>query len=181
MNPTSGYFYSSTASVADKKNYVPPETAIPQFVEEKSITFTLEVAHTVASRLVFFNRINLSSLDSPQEFLPVSELYFFGGANSLRGYREEQFYGSTVAYSNLEMRWIIGRYSRIFLFNDWGYNERNITGISGDATLHHWWHYSYGAGISFETEIGIFGIDYGIAQNTPPANGMFHFRLRNEF
>jgi|GEM_PF-1608296 len=181
LNPQSGYFYSTTASVADKENYVPPDADIPSSVEENRITIALEVAQAVASSLVIFNRMYLTSVDSPQEKLPVSEMYFFGGANSVRGYREEQFFGSTVAYSNVELRWLIGRYSRIFLFNDWGYNERRILNVSGDATLNNWWHYSYGAGISFETEIGLFGINYGVAQNISPANGMFHFRLRNEF
>jgi len=181
LNPRQGYYYSTTASVADKKNYVPPSSEIPATAGENRVTFELEAAHTVASYLTLLSRINLKYLKSPQRNLPVSELFYFGGANSMRGYREEQFYGNMVAYSNWELRWIIGKYSRIFLFNDWGYHERRTSDQSGDATLHRWWHYSYGAGVAFETEVGIFGIDYGIAEGSSPATGMFHFRLRNEF
>ncbi len=52
---------------------------------------------------------------------PLAEQYRFGGARTLRGYREGAFHGERVAHGSLEMR--IGRpyRSRLYTFFDLGY------------------------------------------------------------
>ncbi|MHB8080388.1 MAG: BamA/TamA family outer membrane protein [Candidatus Krumholzibacteriia bacterium] len=52
---------------------------------------------------------------------PLTEQYRFGGARTLRGYREGAFHGDRVAYGSLELR--IGRpyRSRLYTFFDLGY------------------------------------------------------------
>ncbi len=53
-----------------------------------------------------------------------SDLYRLGGTNSLRGYREEQFLGSRIFWSNLEYRALFTRRSYGFVFFDTGYYLR---------------------------------------------------------
>ena len=53
-----------------------------------------------------------------------SDLYKLGGTNSLRGYREEQFLGSRIFWSNLEYRALLTRRSYGFIFFDTGYYFR---------------------------------------------------------
>ncbi|HXX63369.1 MAG TPA: POTRA domain-containing protein, partial [Bacteroidota bacterium] len=50
-----------------------------------------------------------------------SEMYQFGGASTLRGYRENQFLGSEVAWTNAEYRFILARRTYFFTFLDTGY------------------------------------------------------------
>ncbi len=53
--------------------------------------------------------------------MPLAEHFRFGGAASLRGYREDEFHGTKAAWSSLEIR--IGRpdRSRLYTFYDLGY------------------------------------------------------------
>lgn len=180
-NPRSGYYYSTAAEVADKKNYVAPNSGIPQSVRERKWSADLELAIPIWKTTILDLRVHGQKIDSEQEILPISELYYLGGATSLRGYREMQFAGHTIAWSNLELRWILGRYSRLTLFTDLGYYARNLENGDGGIHMKEAWHLSYGTGIDFETGLGIIGIDYGIAQGDPPAAGKIHFRLKNEF
>lgn len=53
--------------------------------------------------------------------IPLSEQYRFGGARSVRGWREGEFRGERVAHGSVELR--VGRYSqsRLYTFFDLGY------------------------------------------------------------
>jgi outer membrane protein assembly factor BamA len=53
--------------------------------------------------------------------IPLSEQYWFGGARSVRGYREDEFHGSRIAFGGAELR--IGRAggARLYTFFDLGY------------------------------------------------------------
>ncbi|MBE0565897.1 MAG: BamA/TamA family outer membrane protein, partial [Krumholzibacteria bacterium] len=53
--------------------------------------------------------------------VPLSEQFRFGGANSLRGYREEEFHGSRAAWGAVELRLGTARGSRLYTFYDLGY------------------------------------------------------------
>ena len=55
--------------------------------------------------------------------VPLSEQYRFGGARTVRGYREDEFRGEQVLYGSVELR--IGRAggSRLYTFWDMGYFE----------------------------------------------------------
>ena len=180
-NPRSGYYYSTSAEVADKKNYVAPDVGVPSSAEEKKWAVELELVIPLYKMTVFDLRLNGRIIDSEQELLPISELNYLGGAASLRGCREQQFAGETVAWSNLELRYILGRYSRLALFTDLGYYSRKTEDAAGGISEKEAWHISYGGGIDFETGVGIIGIDYGVAQGDSPAAGKIHFRLKNEF
>lgn len=71
---------------------------------------------SLASRAIF--RQVTASDGSP---IPISEQYWFGGAQTVRGYREDQFRGSQVAYGGIELR--VGRAggARLYTFFDMGY------------------------------------------------------------
>ena len=47
-------------------------------------------------------------------FFEESDLYRLGGTNTLRGYRENQFLGSRIFWSNLEYRFLLTQ--RTFAF-----------------------------------------------------------------
>ncbi len=55
--------------------------------------------------------------------VPLSEQYYYGGARTLRGYRENEFHGETVAYGGVELRLGRARRSRVYTFVDVGYFE----------------------------------------------------------
>jgi len=105
-----------------------------------------------------FVRIKTEGVVSKSD-IPLAEKMMLGGANSLRGYRENQFRGDDVVFTNVEYRF--GRDGAFFLFNDIGayylrgegWRAKNGMGFGlrstspvGDVTL------SFGVGdrVSFE-------------------------------
>ena len=91
--------------------------------------------------------------------LQLTDLFWFGGSQSLRGYRENQFWGKVVAWANLEYRFILNRNSRLFIFSDWGFYQALDNSVKDNQVLP-----GYGLGIRFETPLGIMGVDYGLGK-----------------
>ena len=110
----------------------------------------------------------------------ISDLYFLGGARSLRGYREKQFQGNRIVWSNLEYRFLLTRRTFAFLFFDSGYFLRNadetrqIAEISGFRN-------GYGFGINLETSLGVLGVSFALGKGDSISEGKIHFGIINEF
>lgn len=88
-----------------------------------------------------------------------NEAYRLGGNKLLRGFDEESVFASLYALATLEYRFIIGQNSYLYLFGDYGYLEQKTqdTNIT-DQPL------GLGAGMTFETGVGVFGISYAIGK-----------------
>lgn len=112
--------------------------------------------------------------------LEQSDLYQLGGTNTVRGYRENQFYGSQTVWLNLEYRFLTGRVSSIFLFADGGHfarpsdEARRI--LSQEKLL-----YGYGAGARIETSLGVVRVSYALGEGDGFSAGKIHFGIGNEF
>ncbi len=176
LNPRRGLMYRSFARVYSKKNFAAPGSQLPGEVEERRLEADFEVVYSLWKDNVVDLRLQGRQLNSDQKRIPVSEMYFLGGMSSLRGYREEQFAGDFIAWVNLEYRYIIGKYSRLFVFDDWGYFSQE--GVGG--TVEGWKH-GFGAGFRLKTGAGIIGVEYGLGEGDSPMEGKVHIRLRNEF
>jgi outer membrane protein assembly factor BamA len=97
------------------------------------------------------------------------DMFELGGANSLRGYNEDQFLTPRCAWFNTELRCRVGRMARIYPFYDLAF----IQGFG--------WRAGYGAGIRIQSGIGLLGIDYGIAAGANPLQGKVHLSLQTSF
>jgi outer membrane protein insertion porin family len=106
-----------------------------------------------------------------EETVPLYDYYFLGGANSVRGYREEEFSGFRVAWVNLEQRFRLARSSLGYPFVDLGYYE----GASSEMIL------GFGLGLEVETGLGMLGLDYGLGERDGPLDGKIHIKLKGEF
>jgi outer membrane protein insertion porin family len=112
--------------------------------------------------------------------LDESELFRFGGANTLRGYRENQFVGSRVGWAATEYRFLMARRSFVYGFVDVGYYYRPADLIRNmDAS--EAFHYGYGFGIRFDTSLGNLGVSFALGKGDSFARGKVHFGLINEF
>lgn len=117
---------------------------------------------------------------SDEEVISITDQYRFGGTQSLRGYREEQFRGSRIAWGNLEYRYLIGGPSRLFAFLDFGYYFREDL-LTGNKIKTDDFKIGYGFGLRIDTKLGYFGLDYGLGEGDSFSNGKIHIRLINEF
>ncbi len=86
---------------------------------------------------------------------PISqnEQYRIGGNKILRGFDEESLFATRYAVGTVEYRLLIGRNSYLYTFGDFGYIENKTRNIQSHDTP-----IGFGAGITFETNVGLFGV-----------------------
>ena len=110
----------------------------------------------------------------------LTDLFQFGGTNTLRGFRENQFIGNKIFWSNLEYRFLLSESSYLFTFYDSGYYliDENISeNISKQSDYKN----GYGLGISLDTALGIMRVSYAFAEGGSISNGLIHFGILNDF
>ena len=104
--------------------------------------------------------------------VPQTAGIWLGGAQSLRGYREEMFWGTNAGWVNVEWRWLLDPKARLFAFVDAGR-------IEGAGTRS--WPVSYGVGLLANGRMGAVGIDYGLPRGESLGQGMVHVRMISAF
>jgi outer membrane protein insertion porin family len=101
--------------------------------------------------------------------IPSHELFSLGGANTLRGYTEGWFQGRSMAYVNLEYRFLTGLSSHLFGFVDLGTADPPQVEIS------------YGLGGRLESRSGRLNVYYGLARGDSILGGKIHVSLGTAF
>ena len=108
--------------------------------------------------------------------IPPTELFYLGGATTLRGYDEDWFSGPRRVYANLEYRFLVGPDSQIFVFTDLG----AVTLIETPSVFDRL-RVGYGVGARLESKAGILRINYGLAAGDSPLRGKIHVNLGTSF
>ena len=108
--------------------------------------------------------------------IPPTELFYLGGASTLRGYDEDWFSGPRRVYANLEYRFLVGPDSQIFVFTDLG----TVTLIETPSVFDRL-RVGYGVGARLESKGGILRINYGLAAGDSPLRGKIHVNLGASF
>ncbi|MDE0086090.1 MAG: BamA/TamA family outer membrane protein [Candidatus Poribacteria bacterium] len=108
--------------------------------------------------------------------IPPTELFYLGGATTLRGYDEDWFSGPRRAHANLEYRFLTGRNSQIFTFVDLG----SVTFIDRPSVFDKL-RIGYGFGARLESKGGIIQLDYGLAAGDSALRGKIHVKLGAAF
>lgn len=109
-----------------------------------------------------------------------SDMFRFGGATTLRGYRENQFIGSRVAWTNAEYRFLLGRQSFLFGFLDTGYYSRPADPEQGTPASDAF-KYGYGVGLRTDTPLGNISVSFALGQGDSFSMGKIHIGLINDF
>ncbi|MGQ9454425.1 MAG: BamA/OMP85 family outer membrane protein [Armatimonadota bacterium] len=96
--------------------------------------------------------------------LPFFEQFFVGGSESLRGYREDRFWGDSMLLLSVELRKPIAQAITGVIFFDygdaWGGNPDFFIGeLEQDKSFNG--HYGVGVGMRVTTPIGHIRLDYG--------------------
>jgi outer membrane protein insertion porin family len=151
-------------------------------VESTEFTADLEQYRELFRHQVVALAVHLGEIRSDEEIVPLNEQFKMGGARSLRGYREEQFHGSRILWTNLEYRYMLGRRSWVFLFLDGGhYFYRREDPLTGQLQEVSDEKAGYGLGLRVESRLGILGVDYGLGEGDGLTEGKVHFGVINEF
>ena len=180
LNPIKGVFYQTTVESGVKENLGPAsllaELDLKGKVNNKRLSLDVEFYAPLLRRQVLAVSLHGRQIRSSETIIPLPDQYRLGGTRTLRGYREDQFRGSAVAWSNLELRYILGRRSRVFAFWDNGYYTSPTESGKKEGMVT-----GYGVGFRLETGLGIMGIDYGLGKGDDLMNGKLHIGLINEF
>ena len=108
--------------------------------------------------------------------IPPTELFYLGGATTLRGYDEDWFSGPRRVYANLEYRFLVGPDSQLFVFTDLG----AVTLIEKPSVFDRL-RVGYGFGARLESEGGILRVNYGLAAGDSLLRGKIHVNLGASF
>jgi outer membrane protein insertion porin family len=112
-----------------------------------------------APRKVIATRIKLGTITGT---VPFFEQYFVGGAETLRGYDEDRFWGKNALMATVEYRHPIQKAFNAIIFVDYGDAWGGYSGFSGfDQTSKPDFHLGYGLGVSFRTPLGPIRLDLG--------------------
>ena len=179
--PTNGIFFLNTYKYRSK-NINGPAEYVPDTMNTSPNQYSIELDFMIHYRLLsrHIPTVGLHLREMRGDNVEISDMYRFGGANTVRGYRENQFTGNRLLWANVEYRYLLGRRSYAFLFTDVGYYLRdelpanNLLEVSAVKV-------GYGLGITFETALGLLGVSYALGEGDSFNKGKIHFGLIGEF
>lgn len=179
--PTEGFLFTNTYLFSSKNIKGPEQFVTPNTqtsIDLQRFEIELVYFYELFDRQVVAAGIHGKELKG--DLIELSDLYRLGGTNTLRGYRENQFVGNRIAWSNLEYRYLLTPRSYAFVFFDTGYylrdgiKEKLIPKLEAFKT-------GYGLGLSIETGLGVMGVSFALGQGDAFSEGKIHFGLLNEF
>lgn len=181
LNPRKGVRYRTSLTAGRKRN-IGPEFLTTQegwrrTVSSRRVEVDAEAVLPTFGRQVFYAGLHGIEVKTGDAFIPLSDQVRFGGARTLRGYTEDAFRGTLVAWVNCEYRYLISRRSRAFLFVDGGMYQRReeALGFVRGTKI------GYGFGIRLETRLGLVGVDFGLGEGDSLMRGKVHVGLVNWF
>lgn len=176
-NPTHGILYRTSVDFVRKR-------INPLLAGEKSqqrnfrrVSLDMEYVQPVWPRHVLFIGLHGRQVKIGDEPVPVDELYRLGGAQNLRGYRDDQFLGSQIAWGTLEYRFILEKESRLGLFVD----AATIGSRNREGSWSQLIKIGYGFGLRTKTDLGVIGFDYALGEGDSFSQGKIHVRILNRF
>jgi len=180
-SPTEGIILSNTYKYISKR-INGPEEYITETTPKKVSFQRLEVDFNYYYEL--FNRQVIATGVHGRELkgndVELSDLYLLGGTNTLRGYREKQFAGNRILWTNFEYRYLLSNRSFVFVFFDTGYYLRNEDLFRKISEVSDF-KYGYGLGFNIETTLGILGVSFALGKGDSFGDGKIHFGIVNEF
>ncbi|CAN5382572.1 POTRA domain-containing protein [soil metagenome] len=129
-----------------------------------------------APRTTIATRIKIGTISGK---VPFFEQFFVGGADSLRGYDEDRFWGNNIATATVEFRKPIQKSFNAILFVDYGDAWGGYSGISNfSQTSKPDFHLGFGVGLSFRTPLGPIRLDLGFDEK---GKSKTHFLIGTSF
>lgn len=180
-NPRKGIYYQVQLSYSNQKNQA-TSNYTPSKNQNHNLTSLIKLQNFIPTfeQQCLVVAANWGKIKSDEKLVPLFNQFKLGGISNLRGFREDQFSGSEVFWSNLEYRFLLSHLSRFSIFTDYGYFNRymqennNLRKISGNK-------FGYGFGLRVESKIGLWGIDFGWGEANKFSQGKVHIGVVNRF
>ncbi|HMQ61908.1 MAG TPA: BamA/TamA family outer membrane protein [Flavilitoribacter sp.] len=173
-NPRKGFAFALKAGAGTKKilrnNLITglpiedPYAGLPEKSFQYRIEAQAEAFLPVFSRSTVKTGVQSGFLLAKEPIL-VNEQFRIGGARLLRGFDEEFIFASRFAVFTLEYRLLLAQNSYLFTFFDQAWVNAQ-TASTPPGTDPDDYPQGFGAGFSFETKAGIFGISLAFGHRT---------------
>jgi outer membrane protein insertion porin family len=177
VTPTNGILYSTEYQNGTKQTLSSDAFPIGSKSTTRRVVFDLSYYLSPFLRQIIASELHLRDFSSGN--IDMSDLFRLGGATTLRGYREGQFLGSRLLWTNLEYRYLVTPLSFFFAFLDLGYIAPFSNGsglrISEQNKI------GYGIGVRMESALGLIGVSIALGEGDTFSTAKIHIRLINEF
>jgi len=154
-----------------------PDEAVSQYIFEGRLGVTLDATRNSHGAVELVYR----GIESSEEYVPLSEQFYVGGAGTVRGYRENQFHGRRVAYARSELRLGKSRRENGYLFVDGGYVLQESLDPTGMVAKSDEYPVGYGFGLRTESRVGNIDISFGVGENLSLRQTKVHVILNRTF
>lgn len=170
------------AFVSDRKRdpLSPDEQTVQATVRHSLIEADGRAGWAFSRYFAFEGRLAWHSTEGAPLPLPVSEQWPIGGATSVRGHIENQYFGERVAYGGLEL--VVGpaRQGQAYLFLDGGW-VRTTSEVAGVSSAVEHRLSGYGLGVRAPTALGAIDLGLGFADRLNFDEGKIHVALVQQF
>ncbi len=177
--------YRSSQLRTEDESGLEPDPQLGEAITQRIITGDFSAEYWLAQTVSVFGRSSYRQLSGGTAEVPLSEQFRFGGASSLRGYREDEFNGSQAYWGALEVR--IGRAggSRLYTFYDVGYFQYSALEPLADdpdrRVLKKGWPRGFGLGILARTPGGDISLAVGFPGTVDFDLAKLHVTLLESF
>ncbi len=176
--PTRGISLGIDVGAGSKRIKPTPEIdpSVVSTIDLKSVqyitSFSLQRITPISARHLLFTRLTARKLFNDQ--LLLNDLFRLGGAQSLRGFNENEFFSSEYAFATIEWRILSQEQTYFFLFYDQAVTRQKTTVDSITDTP-----FGIGAGLTLATRSGVLNVTYALGssqrQKFSPEFSKFHF------
>lgn len=144
---------------------------------QRGLSLEMEYYIPLPPKSVIASTLNAFILDTDR--VTINDLKRFGGANSLRGYAEDQFRAGKMVWGDVEYRFLADQSSYFFVFAGTGWYERPVLITESDDSFStQQLLYSGGFGLSYKTRIGRLSFSYALSPDESIGNGKVHVGIR---
>lgn len=162
-NPRRGFSITANGSLGNKKISKNPQLN-EQLYDGINLKTNLYTAQANLALYIPIKKRSVIKLGTQNgytynENLFDNEMLRIGGLHTLRGVDEESIFASFYSIQTIEYRFILEQNSFLYLFTDGAFWEKRTANA---YTLDR--PYSFGVGMSFETNAGIFSISYAVGK-----------------
>ncbi len=148
FNPLGGYTLAWNISYAYRRYSSDTLREIKTLAYNDTRTeLSIHIYQSTIRPLVMHLGLNYNGLESGENLLPLSELYFIGGPGTLRSFRNEQFTAQRTAFGTVEPRFRFQQ-GYLFIFYDAAYINYKRTGQDKTIALEELYRWGYGLGLA---------------------------------
>jgi outer membrane protein assembly factor BamA len=153
------------------------DESLNQYIPEVEVEAAVRLRPVIHARTALVYR----GLESSERIVPLSEVFYIGGARTLRGYKESQFNGRRVATARNELLLGRTRVENVYLFADVGYVLRETLTAADTVDRDEIVRAGYGFGLRTASRLGNVDLSFGVGEKLSLQQTKVHVLLVQSF